>query len=116
MKLNKWEIMEPEAGEALIWKDRNDDDWIVEYANYEYDHVTHGPQLITRYSSVYGLKNAIVCTRSAVKDSKHNLEYLGYDKPFSSNVYFQVPFENEYIDITSDADAIQVLFQYDNYK
>jgi hypothetical protein len=110
---NKRNILEPEIGEVLIWKDRTDDDeWVVEYSALE--RRVDSISWITCYHPIYGLKASILLARKKVEEIKYKLN--GHDKSVSYGVFFLMPDNDDYVDITDDAATIQVLFQYDNYK
>jgi hypothetical protein len=115
MRRNEWNILEPESSEVMIWKDQADDDeWVVEYTIWRREidtiYFTHC------WRPIYGLKDAILFARNKIVEIKAVSQHYAYDKPLSYGVFFSIPEENECIDITDDASAIQVLFQYDNYK
>jgi hypothetical protein len=115
MQCDKWGMLEPEAGEILIWKDQSDgDEWVVEYTSWrrELDAVF----LTASCHPIYGLKAAILFARNKIAEIKSVSQHYAYDKPVSYAIFFLTPHDSEYIDITDDASAIQVLFQYDNYK
>jgi len=116
MHRNKLNMLEPELGEVLIWKDRTDDDewdeWVVEYSALE--RRVDSISWITCYHPIYGLKASILLARKKVEEIKHSLK--GQDESVSYGVFFLIPDNDDYVDITEDASTIQVLFQYDNYK
>jgi hypothetical protein len=113
---NQQNILEAEIGEVLIWQDRADDDewveWVVEYSALE--RRVDSINWITCYHAIYGLKAAILLARKKVEAIKHSLK--GQDESVSYGVFFLIPDNDDYVDITDDAATIQVLFQYDNYK
>jgi hypothetical protein len=114
MVRNEWNVLELEPGEVMVWKDNTDsDDWVVEYSLFHQSD-TNYLHFSTGYYFIDSLKDAVLFARNKVEEIKQKLANYGYDKPVSHTVFFLIPDSDEYVDITDDASAIQVLFQYDN--
>jgi hypothetical protein len=116
MVRNELNILEIEPGEVMVWKDDTDsDDWVVEYSSFHQSD-TNDLHFNTGYYFIDNLKAAVIFARNKIEEIKQKLANHEYDKPVFHTAFFLIPDSDEYVDITDDASAIQVLFQYDNYK